>query len=157
MLAAHCVVLGIMQPPGHSCGLSLDRGVVLHSLIAEVSSCQHQPPSIFTAGWHNLLAGTSFLLKYPAHPLLAVVGTKAGDQVHVKGGDPLHNELYDPVLAQPERGLHGLVPHKWLGLAEKVSEWCHGFCLDETVGHLINQPEPASHLTNIGGCWEVPW
>jgi hypothetical protein len=23
LLAAHCVVLGIMQPPGHSCGLTL--------------------------------------------------------------------------------------------------------------------------------------
>jgi hypothetical protein len=43
-----------------------------------------------------------------------------------------------------------------LGLAEKVSERCHVFCLDEAVGHLINQAEPASRLTNIGGCWEVP-
>ena len=35
------------------------------------------------------------------------------------------------------------------GLAEKV------FFLDKAVGHLIYESKPASHLTNIGGCWEV--
>jgi hypothetical protein len=96
---------------------------------------------------HYLWARTCFLLQDPTH---AVIRSEAGDQVHIKIGDTLNDQLNDLLPALPERGLQGLVPHEWLGLAEQVAEGSHVVCLDKTIGHLIDKAKPASNLTNVG-------
>ena len=83
----------------------------------------------------------------PTHSLLAVVGTEAGDEFHVKIGDPIHDQLRDLVLAPLERDLQVIVPLEGCGLAEEVTEWSHVFCLDETLGNLVDKPEPSTYLS----------
>ena len=149
VLAAHRVVLGVLESLGDSCGIALYQGVILLSLVADVPSSKYQFPTFITAGGHYLDI-SSQELQDPTHPLLAVVRTEASDKLHVKGGGPISDQLRDLVLAPPERALQVVVPLEGCGLAQLVTEWSHVFCLNEVVGNLIDETEPTANLANVG-------
>ena len=118
VIAVHCVVLVVLEALGNSCGLTLYQGVVLLGLVAEVSTNNYQLPTFRTACGHDLLTGASLLLQDPTHSLLAVVVTEAGDKLHVQGGNTIHDQLGDLVLAALERDLQVIIPLEGCGLDE---------------------------------------
>ena len=116
VLAAHRVVLGVLESLGDSCGIALYRGVILLSLVADVPSSKYQFPTFITAGGHYLDI-SSQELQDPTHPLLAVVRTEASDKLYAIGGGPISDQLRDLVLAPPEHALQVVVPLEGCGLA----------------------------------------
>ena len=82
-------------------------------------------------------------LKHPEpDPRLAPVSSNACGATFVKdlhsGLDLLNNLL----LGSLERLLMLICPDKFGRWLEEVSEWRHGVCPGEAVGHLVHQAEP---------------
>ena len=96
------------------------------------------------------------MLENPAHPLFAVVWTEASDELHIKRGNPVSDQLGDLLLALSECDLQVLIPLERCGLAQQVTEWCHVVCLDKSVSYLVYETKPTAHITNVGWGREVP-
>ena len=87
-----------------------------------MSTTEYQFPPFFTTCGDNLWAGASLRLQDPPHTHLAVVRAEACDEVHIKGGHPVLDQLDDHLLALVEGILQVIIPLEGSSLAQQVAE-----------------------------------